>query len=139
MDWWPLGGEIPTAVVWKGFAGSRTTLRISPGNASTAKTEAILLHSQKIYEAMYGPSDLRTAVPVNTLCYVYDQWGKPEKSAPCHARMIEIGEKQFGTDSPYLVKDLAAEAQALRQLGRTEEATKLEQRTQTISAQSKPN
>ena len=104
-----------------------------------AKTEAILLHSQKIYEAMYGPSDLRTAVPVNTLCYVYDQWGKPEKSAPCHARMIEIGEKQFGTDSPYLVKDMAAEAQALRQLGRTEEATKLEQRTQTISAQSKPN
>jgi len=49
-------------------------------------------------------------------------------------------EKQFGPDSPYLVRELTAEAKALRQLGRNEEAAKLEQRTQSLqSAQTNPN
>jgi hypothetical protein len=42
-------------------------------------------------------------------------------------------------ESPYLVRDLTAEAQALRQLGRPDDASKLEQRTQTISAAKNPN
>jgi hypothetical protein len=71
---------------------------------------------------------------------LYDQWGKPDKSQPCHARLASLEEKQFGTDSPYLVRDLTAEAQALRKLGRTEEAAKIESRTQAIqSAQANPN
>jgi hypothetical protein len=45
----------------------------------------------------------------------------------------------FGPESPYLVGDLTAEAQALRQLGRSGDAAKLEQRTQTISATKNPN
>jgi hypothetical protein len=51
-----------------------------------------------------------------------------------------MAEKQFAPDSPYIIRDLTAEAQALRILGRTEEAVKLEQRMQTIrAAQSNPN
>jgi hypothetical protein len=70
----------------------------------------------------------------------YDQIGNFEKSAACHARMVALGEKRFGADSPYLVQDLTAEAQALRKLGRNDEAAKLEQRTETLhSAQTNPN
>jgi len=63
--------------------------------------------------------------------------GKPEKSAPCHARVVVLAEKQFGPDSPYLVRDLTAEADALRKLGRADEAAKIERRTQSI--QIRPN
>jgi len=40
-----------------------------------------------------------------------------------------MAEKQFGPDSPYLVRELTAEAQALRKLGRADEAARLEQRS----------
>jgi hypothetical protein len=104
------------------------------------KSEAALLHVLKIYENMFGPDDSRIAFALTPLCSVYDQWGKPEKSAPCHARIVSLGEKQFGADSPYLVRDLAAEAQALRQLGKNDEAAAIERRAQTLqSAQSAPN
>jgi tetratricopeptide (TPR) repeat protein len=49
---------------------------------------------------------------------------------------------QFGPASPYLVRGLTAEAQALRKLGRSNEATQLEKRVQAIqspSAQANPN
>ena len=89
---------------------------------------------------MYGDQDHRLSIPLTSLCHMYDQWGKPEKSEPCHARLVALGEKQFGATSPYLVDDLTAEAQALRQLGRTAEAAKVDTRTKAIqSAQSGPN
>jgi len=51
-----------------------------------------------------------------------------------------LAEKQFGPDSPYLVRDLTAEANALRKLGRAVEAAKIERRTQSLqSAQTNPN
>jgi hypothetical protein len=79
-------------------------------------------------------------IPLGTLCYVYDQWGKPDKSAPCHARLVALEEKQFGPDSPYLVRDLTAEAEALRKLGRTSEADQIQKRLQSLpSAQANPN
>jgi hypothetical protein len=94
----------------------------------------------KIYETAYNADANTVSLPLGNLCYLYDQWGKPDKSAPCHARLVSMEEKQFGPDSPYLVRDLTAEAKALRQLGRNEEAAKLEQRTQSLqSAQTNPN
>src|SRR5258708_24928748 len=74
------------------------------------KSESTLLRVIDLHENIYGPDDFRMAVPLTSLCYVYDQWGKPEKSAPCHARVVVLAEKQFGPDSPYLVRDLTAEA-----------------------------
>jgi Tetratricopeptide repeat len=104
-----------------------------------AKSESALLHSLTIYETMYGADDSRLAIPLTSLCQVYDQWGKPDKSESCHAHLVSMAEKQFGADSPYLLRDLTAEAEALRQLGRTADAAKVEQRTQAIqSAQAKP-
>jgi hypothetical protein len=105
-----------------------------------AKSESALLHSVHIFENTYGDESIEVGVPLTSLCFVYDQWGKPDKSAPCHARLVAIAEKQYGANSPYLIRELTAEAQALRQLGRADEAAKVEQRTQSIqSAQTNPN
>lgn len=105
-----------------------------------AHAESSLLSALHIYETMYAPDDYRIGVPLNGLCYVYDQWGKSDKAADCHGRMVILVEKQFGADSHYLVQDLTAEAQALRQLGRTSEADKIQHRLDSLqSAQANPN
>lgn len=98
------------------------------------KAESYLLHYVKNYELESGETDPRMVLPVNTLCTFYDQTGNFEKSAACHARMVSLGEKRFGADSHYLVQDLTAEAQALRKLGRNDEAAKLEKRTQSLQS-----
>jgi len=103
------------------------------------KAEAVRLRTLKIFETMYGESDIRLALPVGGLCHVYDQWNKAEKAASCYTRLVSIEEKQFGAASPYLVRDLTAEAQALRKLGRNDDATKLEQRTQSLQSAANPN
>jgi lipopolysaccharide biosynthesis regulator YciM len=104
-----------------------------------AKAESTLQRSAHIYETVYGENDQRLVLPLTMLCFVYDQSNQPDKSQACHARMVTLGEKQFGANSPNLVRDLAAEAQALRQLGRNDEAAKLEQRAQSLqSAQTAP-
>ena len=83
---------------------------------------------------MYGPESQQDAIPWTTLCALYDRWGKPEKSVPCHAHLVSLAEKLFGPDSAYLVQDLTGEARALRQLGRNEEAAKLEQHAQSLQS-----
>ena len=103
------------------------------------KAETVRLRTLKIFETMYGDSDLRLVIPVGGLCHVYDQWNKAEKAVSCYARLISLEEKQFGAASPYLVRDLTAEAQALRKLGRTDDAAKLEQRTQSLQSAANPN
>ncbi len=104
------------------------------------KAEGYVLHYVKNYELESGETDYRMLLPVHTLCMFYDQTANLEKSAACHARMVTLGESRFGADSPYLVQDLTAEAQALRKLGRNDEAAKLEKRTESLqSAQTNPN
>jgi tetratricopeptide (TPR) repeat protein len=113
---------------------------VYPAHHNYAKAEAADLRVVSISETMYGgDDDYRMAIPLTTLCFVNDQWGKPDNAQPCHARLVSLEEKPFGSDSP-LVSDLTAEAQALRQLGRAEEATKIETRTKAIqSAQTSPH
>jgi tetratricopeptide (TPR) repeat protein len=104
------------------------------------KAEDANLHVIRIYETMYGKEDTRLMIPYTSLCFLYDQSKKPDQSQSCHAHLVSLTEKQFGANSPYLIRDLTAEAQALRQLGRTDEAAKIESRTQAIqSAQANPN
>ena len=98
------------------------------------KAESATLRALKIYEAVYGPESQQDAIPWTTLCALYDRWGKPEKSVPCHAHLVSLAEKLFGPDSAFLVQDLTGEARALRQLGRNEEAAKLEQRAQSLQS-----
>jgi hypothetical protein len=60
--------------------------------------------------------------------------GNADKAAPCQAHLLAILEKQYGPDNPILVSTLTGEAQALRKLGRNEEATKIEQRIKSLQA-----
>ena len=104
------------------------------------KSESTLLRVVHISEITSNGDDTLMGVPLTSLCYVYDQWGKADKSASCHARLVAMEEKQFGADSPYLVRDLTAEADALRKLGRTTEADQIQKRLQSLpSAQANPN
>jgi tetratricopeptide (TPR) repeat protein len=98
------------------------------------KAESILMKSIHIDEQLYGGDSIRVAFTLNSLCIVYDEGAMPEKSVGCHARILSIVEKQFGADSQYLLQDLAAEAKALRLLGRNDEAAKLEKRKELIEA-----
>ena len=98
------------------------------------KAESATLRALKIYETVYGPESQQDAIPWTSLCALYDRWGKLEKSVPCHAHLVALAEKLYGPDSAYLVQDLTGEARALRQLGRNEEAAKLEQRAQALQS-----
>ena len=71
-------------------------------------------------------------IPLWGLCDMYDRWGKPEQSQPCWHRATGILETQYGHDSPQLSDSLNSEAQALRKLGRINEAESLEQRLTKI-------
>jgi hypothetical protein len=73
-------------------------------------------------------------IPLYGLCYLYDQWSKPEKSQPCWHRTTELMEAQVGTQSPKLTDTLAREADALHRLGRDQEAIPLQKRVASLQA-----
>jgi len=96
------------------------------------KAEPMLLRAVHIDQALYGYDGSGMIPPLSVLCDLYDKWGKPDKSEPCRHQLLSALEKQYGPDSPVLLSTLTSEAQALRSLGRTEEAAKLEQRLNSI-------
>jgi tetratricopeptide (TPR) repeat protein len=96
------------------------------------KAEPFLLRAVKGSEVVRGPDDNMTMVAVWQLCSLYDHWDKPEKSQPCWHRATGIMEKTEGMNSPALKDSLMSEANALRKLGRNEEALKLEERVVNI-------
>ena len=57
------------------------------------KGEATLLRVKKIYETAYGAENQMMGVPLAGLCSLYDQWGKQDKSAECHARLAALAPK----------------------------------------------
>jgi len=96
------------------------------------KAEPYLLRAVKASEVSVGPDDNMTLVAVWALCGMYDQWGKPDKAQPCWHRATGIMEKNEGMNSPALKDSLTSEANALRKLGRKDEALKLEERVVNI-------
>jgi len=96
------------------------------------KAEPYLLRAVKASEVSVGPDDNMTLVAVWALCGMYDRWGKPEKAQPCWHRATGIMEKTEGVNSPALKDSLTSEANALRKLGRNNEAQKLEERVANI-------
>ena len=96
------------------------------------KAEPFLVRAVKGSEAAVGPDDNMVLVPLWGLCDLYDREGKPEKSQPCWHRATEIMEKQVGVNSPDRAASLTIEANALRQLGRKDEADGLEERLRKI-------
>lgn len=70
----------------------------------------------------------RVLMPLWGLCDMYDRAGNPQKSQPCWHRATELMAQQMGQNSPELAQSMTNEATALRKLGRTDEALKIEQR-----------
>jgi len=97
-----------------------------------AKAEPYLLRAMRIDESLYGKDGLDLLVPLSTLCQLYTRWDKPDKLATYDQQLVTLLEKQYGAASPVLVSTLDSEAGALRKLGRTDEANKLDQRVSQI-------
>jgi tetratricopeptide (TPR) repeat protein len=96
------------------------------------KAEPLLLRAVRIDEGLFGQDGDDLAAPLGTLCDLYDKWGKPDKAEPCYRQLLALLGKQSGPDSPLLLTTLTGEAKALRGLGRSEEAAKVEQRMKSI-------
>jgi tetratricopeptide (TPR) repeat protein len=103
------------------------------------KAEPYLLRAVKSSEIAAGPESNDVLVPLYGLCDLYDRWGKPEKSQPCWHRVTEIAEKLAGEKSPDLSTSLTSEANALRKLGRKDEAEQLEERLRKIHRAAQTN
>jgi tetratricopeptide (TPR) repeat protein len=97
-----------------------------------AKAEPILLRATRIDEALFGPESPGMNPVLSSLCDLYARWDKPEKAEPRYRQLLAALEKQFGADSPILLSTLSSEAKTLRELGRADEATKIEKRLQSI-------
>jgi Tetratricopeptide repeat len=98
------------------------------------KAESILLRAVKIDESLFGRDGIGMLLPLSTLCSVYDNWGKPDKSEPCNRQLLAVLEKQYGENNLQTVPVLKSQAQALRALGRVEEAARVEEHIKTIQA-----
>lgn len=94
--------------------------------------EVWLLRALKIDDEITGYDGYEGVADVTTLCAVYDRAGKSDKSADCYAQMVAMGEKRFGADNPILAQPLTSEANALRSIGRNEDAAKIEQRIKAL-------
>jgi len=96
------------------------------------QAEPYVLRAVKASEISAGPDSDMTGRTVTGLCVLYDRWGKPEKSQACWHRATGILEKLEGVNSPMLKNLLMAEANALRKMGRNDDAQKLEERVADI-------
>lgn len=96
------------------------------------KAEPYLLRAVKSNEPAAGPEAYEVLVPLYGLCDLYDRWGKPDKSQPCWHRVTGIVEKLAGESSPDLSASLTNEVNALRKLGRKDEAEQIEERLRKI-------
>jgi tetratricopeptide (TPR) repeat protein len=98
------------------------------------KAEPYLLRAVRIDEALYGQDNIGMSIPLTALCSLYDHWDQPTKAAACDQRLLIVLEKQYGASSPVLVGLLASESKALRGMGRSDEAAKVDQRVAQIRA-----
>jgi tetratricopeptide (TPR) repeat protein len=108
----------------------RTLAGLYMAQSQWDKAEVYLLRAVKAVE---DPDDTgHVLMPLWGLCDNYERWGKPDKAEPCWDRAAEIMDKQYGKNSPNLVKSFATEADMLRHVGKTREAEMLEQRVAKI-------
>jgi tetratricopeptide (TPR) repeat protein len=110
------------------------------------KAEVSLLKASdieaKLYAGREGNFGPMAYTSVNMLCNLYERWGQNEKMESCDRRQIAVIEKLTGPDpTSYIATLLTRDAKALRALGRTEEAAKIEERLKSLqpSAAINPN
>jgi tetratricopeptide (TPR) repeat protein len=92
------------------------------------KAETYLLRAVKGAEASNG----MVLIPLWGLCDMYDRAGNPEKAQPCWHRATDLMAQQVGENSPQLAQSLTNEANALRKLGKNDDAQKVEERLTKI-------
>jgi tetratricopeptide (TPR) repeat protein len=99
-----------------------------------AKAEPYMQRAVHIEELLYGADDIRMSGPLTNLCALYDEWGKPDQSDACNKKLLTVLEKQYGENSPFIVKVLETDAKALRGMGRATDADAVDKRVATIRA-----
>lgn len=105
-----------------------------------AEAEPYLLRSVHVDEALYGSDNIGMVSPLTSLCNLYDRWDKAKESEACERHLLTVLEKQYGENSPVIVEVLVSDAKALREMGRTADAEKVDQRAASIRAATmKPN
>ena len=104
----------------------RTLAGLYMAQSQWDKAEVYLLRAVKAVE---GPDDTGDVLmPLWGLCDMYERAGKTEKAEPCWDRATELMGKQYGKNSPNVVRSFASEADLLRQAGKTREAEMLQER-----------
>lgn len=96
------------------------------------KAESYYTRAANIYQALNGADSPVVLRSLGGLCDIYESEGKVAQAVPCEQRVLAIIEKQYGPNSPMLVAVLTHEAQGLRTLGRSDEATSVEKRIHSI-------
>jgi tetratricopeptide (TPR) repeat protein len=98
------------------------------------KAEPYVLRAVRTQEAIMGKDSPGLMMSLNSLCYLYDQWGKQKEADACYQQMLPILEKQYGKNSPVEVSILSKDAKALRGIGRDADADAVEKRVAAIRA-----
>lgn len=96
------------------------------------QAEPYLVRAVKNYESLPIPDDINMLIPLSSLCYLYELWGKPEKAEPRLGEAAAAVERVYGPNSQFLVPVLTKQAETLHKLGRNDEATAVEQRIKSI-------
>ena len=108
-------------------------MELLQGKASEA--QAKLERALAIY-AKLGLKTSQVAETLHHLAVVYQVQGKYTAAQTHLQRALALWEKERGTDHPTLVHPLQNYAELLRQMGREEEATKVEARVKDIRTNS---
>ncbi len=90
------------------------------------EAEPYLTRALQIDESMNGKGSIYNLMSLGPLCQFYDESAKWQKGLPCDQEAVSIIEKQFGPDSPNLIHLLEFESHALRHLGKTDDADKVD-------------
>lgn len=99
-----------------------------------SKAEPYLQRAVHIDEALYGPEAIDMARSLGSLCYLYQQWNKPDQSDACNRKLLTVLEKQYGANSPVIVSVLENDSKALRGMGRKTDADAVDKRVASIRA-----
>ena len=82
----------------------------------------------------FGQEDLRLALTLNNLAFLYQAQGKYAEAEPLYKRSLAIWERTLGPEHPNVAQSLENYAALLRETNREAEAARMEARAKTIRA-----
>jgi tetratricopeptide (TPR) repeat protein len=92
----------------------------------------------EVDEARYFPENTNLEGDLMMrLANLYNRWSRFDKAEPYWRELLSLQEKKYGSVSSVLAPTLNQLAEVLVNLGRTDEATQVRQRMQTILARDK--